>query len=1159
MKSLAILLVGCLAATALCAIADGAAPDLTDSLEFVGNPSLERWPTPGVANSVLDIEVNDDRLFFAGGDWSSNSGPLFMKSYDPYSGSFTNEYVAGTEGVDMFRTFSDGGLYCVAVDHLDKGPYENGYWFRRVKGGGWSAGFAEGARANFSHVYDLMEFGEWMMLCPGAVVGSRDGGKTWKMFEGPDAKRQFDSLLRCGDELFCVESYSIDFGTGTDPAATPKSDPYTRHGPTVWRWNPASESFTGTLHPTWNDLAPGIVLGDCNLVSTIESQVSRPGRFWHTTPFKDRCLYVIGDEYSDRTYVVNGKSVTCKPVGTRPEIAVSAYARDGALKGDRIWLPPKTWPIDFTVVGDTAYMLAFSYVSETQVVRHGVWKSTDGVDFEEILTVDYPQVMQSFDYHMGYFYFGVAHQNAEPNLGPIKSGTKESAGDVYRVYCPQEPVAAVASMPTLPVAEGGSAAVSYVLSARPETNVTLSVRLLGDSGLALSAAQLVFTPSDWDVPHGLKVTYPTNDACDPESVTLVCGVGTPASPRGRFDSREVTASLVKIALADDDRAPTVADESFVHAAIPFTYAATLSDLGFLDGQAAGSATVTLTAYDDAACTHAVDSDAKTLTKAGAVSLTLTNLVRGAWYTFVAERRSSDAVLARTTAFLRAPIGTAAQLTDLTDDLANRAGTYGTNSAIGPAGNSGAWDNDLTKYFGGYKAPREAIYEFRNPTVVNGFGLHGMCKATDEQDRHPSGYSLYGANDPNGDWTLLAQVTNDPIWCPTGEWRRVPAPNATAYTCYKLTLDAPQMPNMSRIAAAEVELYHIDDSLPPDNPPEEQPEDPPDEPDDPPDDPPDNPPDDPDPPIAPNGLKVAYWSMDGVKTMNQAAADERTACWAEQCVDIIALQGLKNAALRFVSNGYVLVVTNETNGSSDGGGRQFAWKSDKFTQVGCGGTKGKPTTNSTMDWVVLEDNATHEQYVVGSGFMYASSSLTKYMKGVAEVLDAMTNACPAAHVFYCGDFSNMAGFTDLVSIENALAKFAEKGLYPLVAGDDYQWILTTDPALKGAVSSFANASFSTKTGHVVTFAGEEGPVVEVPDPAFAGEGAAAPHFDSDGRFVVTVANAVKGARYQVYATESLDVDFAPVGDVVTAGEDGALAFAVPVGTSPSMFIKIVPVD
>lgn len=795
--------------------------DLTAQLEFVGNPTLERWLTRGTANSILDIEVNDDRLFFACGEWSGNSGPVFMKSFDPYFCTYTNEYAAGTEGVEVLRTFSDGGLYFPAIDHMDKGSYDNGYWFKRTKGGEWSAGFANGtSKKLYTHVYDMQQFGDWMFLYSGCPVGSKDGGANWLRLDGLSSNKQFGSLLRCGDELFCVEAYPIDFGTGTNPAATPISDPYTRHGPTVWRWNAATEMFASTVEPTWDNLAPEIVLSDCYLVTTDASQVGRPGRFWHTTPFKNRCLYVIGDEYSDRTYTVNGKSVTLKPIGTHPEIAVSAYAENGALKGTRIHLPAKTWPIDFTVVGDTAYMLAFSYVPDTQMVRHGVWKSTDGVGFTEILTVDYPQVMQAFDYHMGYFYFGVAHQNAEPNLGPIKSGTKEPAGDIYRVYCPQEPVTAVASVSTLPISEGGSSVINYTLSAQPAADVTLAVRLLGGAGLTLSTESIVFTRANWNSPHPVTVTYPQNDRRDAESVVLVCGIETPTSLRGRFDSPEVTASIVKVEPADDDRAPTISAETFDNAKIPFTYTATLTDFGSLNGQAAGSATVTLTAYDDDACTHAVDSDSKTVTTTGEVSLTLTNLVRGAWYTFVAEARSSEESAVRSSMRLRAPIGTAAQLVDLTDDLSNRAGTYATNAAIGPSGNSGAWDNDLTKYFGGYKNPREAIYEFNTPMVVNGFGLRGMGKLSDEQDRHPSGYSLYGTADTNDTWTLLAQVTGDPIWSPSGEWRRIYAPNTTAYKYYKLTLDSAQMPNMSRIAAAEVELYFIGESETPPEEPEE---------------------------------------------------------------------------------------------------------------------------------------------------------------------------------------------------------------------------------------------------------------------------------------------------------------------------------------------------
>ena len=430
---------------------------------------------------------------------------------------------------------------------------------------------------------------------------------------------------------------------------------------------------------------------------------------------------------------------------------------------------------------------------------------------------------------MSEFYAG----NTDPFNDSIFGTSRPEPGSMFEAYASyarnrpdaslpaQEPVTAVASVSTLPISEGGSSVINYTLSAQPAADVTLAVQLLGGTGLTLSTESIVFTRANWNSPHPVTVTYPQNNRRDAESVVLVCGIETPTSLRGRFDSPEVTASIVSVELTDDDRAPTISAETFDNAKIPFTYTATLADLGSLNGQAAGSATVTLTAYDDDACTHAVDSDSKTVTATGEFSLTLTNLVRGAWYTFVAEARSSEESAVRSSMRLRAPIGTAAQLVDLTDDLSNRAGTYATNAAIGPSGNSGAWDNDLTKYFGGYKDPREAIYEFKTPMVVNGFGLRGMGNpASDEQDRHPSGYSLYGTADTNDTWTLLAQVTGDPIWSPSGEWRRIYAPNTTAYRYYKLTLDSAQMPNMSRIAAAEVELYFIGESETPPEEPEE---------------------------------------------------------------------------------------------------------------------------------------------------------------------------------------------------------------------------------------------------------------------------------------------------------------------------------------------------
>jgi hypothetical protein len=58
--------------------------------------------------------------------------------------------------------------------------------------------------------------------------------------------------------------------------------------------------------------------------------------------------------------------------------------------------------------------------------------------------------------------------------------------------------------------------------------------------------------------------------------------------------------------------------------------------------------------------------------------------------------------------------------------------------------------------------------------------------------------------------------------------------------------------------------------------------------------------------------------------------------------------------------------------------------------------------------------------------------------------------------------------------------------------------------------------------------------------------------------LSVGNAVRGARYQVYRTTSLAKPFEPWGAVVEAKADGLLDFAVETDDSPSAFFKVEPV-
>jgi hypothetical protein len=78
------------------------------------------------------------------------------------------------------------------------------------------------------------------------------------------------------------------------------------------------------------------------------------------------------------------------------------------------------------------------------------------------------------------------------------------------------------------------------------------------------------------------------------------------------------------------------------------------------------------------------------------------------------------------------------------------------------------------------------------------------------------------------------------------------------------------------------------------------------------------------------------------------------------------------------------------------------------------------------------------------------------------------------------------------------------------------------------------------------------MIEVPAPTL-GLGST-----STGAFSLSVGNAVRGARYQVYRTTSLAKPFEPWGAVVEAKADGLLDFAVETDDSPSAFFKVEPV-
>ena len=101
----------------------------------------------------------------------------------------------------------------------------------------------------------------------------------------------------------------------------------------------------------------------------------------------------------------------------------------------------------------------------------------------------------------------------------------------------------------------------------------------------------------------------------------------------------------------------------------------------------------------------------------------------------------------------------------------------------------------------------------------------------------------------------------------------------------------------------------------------------------------------------------------------------------------------------------------------------------------------------------------------------------------------------------------------------------------------------------------------ETSGYATVEGATALAADVPEPVFGGAGVSAPSFGTDAAgaqvFAFAIGNAVKGARYQVYRAASLTEKFEPWGEIVTAGADGVLDFAVATEDAPSGFFKVVP--
>src|SRR5574344_92059 len=165
-----------------------AAVDATSDLIYLGNPAKSRWPTSAISRHVQDLHPYKGKIYTSGGEWGGNTGPCPCFAVDPYSGAYENEFDAGTDAIYEFKEFSDGLLYCSAVD-----PHENvstfGHTFRREANGSWKnySNCIKGGITNvsncafYTHNWDMTEYKGKVFVCGYGISGS-DSHCTTKMY-----------------------------------------------------------------------------------------------------------------------------------------------------------------------------------------------------------------------------------------------------------------------------------------------------------------------------------------------------------------------------------------------------------------------------------------------------------------------------------------------------------------------------------------------------------------------------------------------------------------------------------------------------------------------------------------------------------------------------------------------------------------------------------------------------------------------------------------------------------------------------------------------------------------------------------------------------------------------------------------------------------------
>lgn len=183
---------------------------------FLGfHPDAQNQPTDW-GKSLHSIHLDDDQLYLGYGDYSLNTGPIKLRSYDLATGRFSPPRLsARTEAISQWRSL-DGQVFGVMTD-ANFEPSQGGY----ISGKG-ADDWTETLVGTAIHSYDIASYSGGLYLAGAgssnasghaAIHKSLDGGVTWtidlEVLAPPGGYGRFYGIHPLGSSLYAFATHLV--------------------------------------------------------------------------------------------------------------------------------------------------------------------------------------------------------------------------------------------------------------------------------------------------------------------------------------------------------------------------------------------------------------------------------------------------------------------------------------------------------------------------------------------------------------------------------------------------------------------------------------------------------------------------------------------------------------------------------------------------------------------------------------------------------------------------------------------------------------------------------------------------------------------------------------------------------------------------------------